>query len=196
MQRIAVLLLCGGIWTSQATAQSCEQVGAVVGGFAGGATGYGLVRTLGAASSWVGAGLYGAGITVASMVGRSAAESGCDRFAENFRTIGEMYCQYSGFNYDCGAVQTVARSLYADFAMCPSCTWDEVFGAFLLDDVSRQDYLRDMQSRRTGRLSLVTNVIPRNHIGSLNGSVLNSYFIGLQAGFARMRTTSMYVMRK
>jgi hypothetical protein len=193
MQRIAVLLLCGGFWTTQASAQSCEDVGAVVGGFAGGATGYGIVRTLGVASNWVAAGLYGAGITVASLVGRSAAESGCDRFAENFRSIGETYCQYSGFDYDCGAVQNVARSLYADFAMCPSCTWDEVLGAFLLDDVSRQDYLRDMQSRRTGHLSLVTKVIPRNYIGPLSGSVLNSYFMGLQAGFTRMRTTAMYV---
>ncbi len=196
MQRIAILLLCGGLWANHAAAQSCEQVGAVVGGFVGGATGYGVARTLGAASSWVGAGLYGAGITVASMVGRSAAESGCDRFAENFRTIGETYCRYSGFYYDCGAVQAVARSLYADFTMCPSCTWDEVFGGFLLDDASHQNYLRDMQSRRTGHLSMVTNVIPRNHIGSLNGSVLSSYFIGLQAGFSRMKTTSMYVIRK
>jgi hypothetical protein len=184
------------VWTSHANAGACEDVGAVVGGFAGGATGYGLVTTLGAASSWVGAGLYGAGITVASMVGRSAGESGCDRFAKNFRTIGEMYCQNSGFYYDCAAVQDVARSLYADFAMCPSCSWDEVFGAFLLDDVSRQNYLQTMQYRKGGYLSTVTSVIPRNQISTLDSTVLNSYFVGLQAGFTLLRTTSMSVMMK
>lgn len=196
MQRIAVLLLCAGMWTAQASAQSCEQVGAVVGGFAGGATGYGLVTSLGVASNWVAAGLYGAGITVASMAGRAAAVSGCDNLAAGIRWYGEMSCRYSGFNYDCGDVQTVARSLYADFVMCPSCTFDEVFGAFLLEDSARGNFLRDMQYRRTGNWSLLTTVVPRNHVGTFSNSVLNSYFVGVQAGFRLMRTTSMYVNRR
>ena len=196
MQRIAVLLLCGGLWSGHAAAQSCETVGTVVGGFVGGATGYGLVTTLGVASSWVSAGLYGAGITVASLVGRSAAESGCDRFAENFDRIGEMYCQYSGYDYDCDPVQSVAQSLYADFAICPSCTWDEVLGVFLLEDGARGEYLRNMQYWRAGHLSLVTSVLPRNQIGRLDSSVLNSYFMGLQAGFDAVQTISMYVNLK
>lgn len=196
MQRIAVLLLCGGLWTTQASAQSCEQVGAVIGGFAGGATGYGLVTTLGVASNWVAAGLYGAGITVASLVGRSAGESGCSGFAANLRWFGEVSCRYSEFNYACEDVQDVAQSLFGDFAICPSCTYDEVFGAFLLEDSARENFLRNIQYGRTGGWATMTNVIPRNHVGTFSGSVLNSYFVGLQAGFNSMRTRSMYVIRK
>ena len=46
MQRIAVLLLVASLWTTNAAAGPCEEVGRVLGGFAGGATGYGLVSTL------------------------------------------------------------------------------------------------------------------------------------------------------
>lgn len=196
MQRIAVLLLCTGLWAAETNAQSCEAVGTVVGGFVGGATGYGLVATLGAASNWVAAGLYGAGIAVGSQVGRSAGESGCDHFAENFKRIGEMYCRYSGFYYDCDPVQSVAESLYADFVICPSCSWDEVFGAFLMEDSVRENFLRQMQIGKMGHLSAVVDVIPRNHIGALSPAILNSYFVGLQAGFSTLTTTTRYTSLK
>lgn len=192
MQRIAVLLLCGGLWATQATADTCTNVGSVVGGFAGGATGYGLITTLGVASNWVAAGLYGAGITVAGLGGKAVGEAGCDSFAANFRRIGEMYCAYSGFNYDCGIVADVTMSLAADFLICPACTYDEVLGAFLLEDGVRGGFLRDMQYRRRGYLATTTSILPRNHLGALNASVMNSYFSGLQAGFTMLRTTAMY----
>lgn len=191
MQRIAVLLLCGGLWTGLARADTCDNVGTVVGGFAGGATGYGLVTTLGAAGTWVSAGLYGAGIAVASLAGSSVGEIGCNALVENFERIGELYCAGSGYNYDCSTVTEVARSLATDLLICPACTWDEVFGAFLLDDASRQQYLRYMQYRKRGYLAATTNVVGRNHIGSFGASVLNSYFMGLQAGFTAVETTTM-----
>ena len=198
MQRIAVLLLIAGLWTSKAAAGPCEEVGRVLGGFAGGATGYGLVSTLGVASNWVTAGLYGAGIAVGSRVGGTVGEVGCDRFADNWRTIGEMYCQYSGYNLDCRGVNQMAASLYADFVVCPACTWGEVFGAFLLDDESRQRWLRNIQYARKGYYSTSAQVYPRSHIGGLSSSTANSYFFGVQAGLAmlRMDSTSMYTILK
>lgn len=196
MQRIAVLLLCGGLWSCIARADTCDNVAAVAAGFAGGATGYGLVTTLGAASTWVGAGLYGAGIAVAGVAGRSAGEIGCNTFVENFERIGELYCIGSGFDYDCRTVTDVARSLAGDFLICPACTWDEVISAFLLDDESRQSFLRNMQYRKRGYLATTVNVLPRNQIGSLGTSVLDSYFTGLQAGFTAVETTSMSIRLK
>ncbi len=195
MQRIAVMLLVAGLWSTNAAAGPCEEVGRVVGGFAGGATGYGLVTTLGVASNWVTAGLYGAGIAVGSRAGGKLGEIGCDRFADNWRSIGETYCQYSGFNYDCKGVNEMAASLYADFVVCPACTYGEVFGAFLLDDPSRQRWLRDIQYARKGYYSASAQVHPRPYIGSLSSSTANSFFIGVQAGLAmlRMDSTSMYV---
>lgn len=194
MQRIAVLLLVAGLWTTNAAAGPCEEVGRVLGGFAGGATGYGLVSTLGVASNWVTAGLYGAGIAVGSRAGGMLGEVGCDHFADNWRSIGETYCRYSGFNYDCGGVNQLAASLYADFVVCPSCTYGEVFGAFLLDDESRQRWLRNIQYARTGYFSSAAQVYPRGNVGGLSSSTANSYFIGVQAGLAisRMNSTSMY----
>ena len=67
MQRIALLMLCSMVLADYAKADACENVAGVVSGFAGGATGYGLIRTLGPATSWVTAGLYGAGIAAASI---------------------------------------------------------------------------------------------------------------------------------
>lgn len=194
MQRIAVLFFCAGIWTTNAAADPCDKVGAVVGGFAGGAAGWGIAAVAGPATGWVSAGLYGAGITVAGLTGGAVGAVGCNRFAENFKNIGEMYCKYSGFNIDCEPMKDVTESLYADFLLCPSCSWDEIFGAFLMADDSRQDWLRRMQYGKMGFYSATTQVIPRNHIGTLGGSVLNSYFQGLQAGFAAQRSMVMYVM--
>ena len=163
MQRIAVLLLCAGMWTAQAAADPCDKVGAVVGGFAGGAAGWGVAAAIGPATGWVSAGLYGAGITVAGLSGQAVGVVGCNSFVENFERIGEMQCMYSEFNFDCRTLNDVTASLYADFVLCPSCTWDEVFGAFFMDDESRQNWLRRMQYGKTGSFSFATQVIPRNH---------------------------------
>lgn len=196
MQRIAVLLLCTGMWSAQAAADPCEAVGNVVGGFAGGVVGWGVATVAGPPTGWVSAGLYGAGITVASLSARAAGEVGCNNFSENFKRIGDMYCMYSQYNYDCTMVNDVAASLYADFVLCPSCTWDEVFGAYFLDDESRQNWLRGMQYGKTGFYSMTTQVIPRDYIGTVSSSVSNSYFLGLQAGFAVLRSRSMYINLK
>jgi len=195
MQRIAVLLLCTGLWTAQAAADSCDKVGVVVGGFAGGVAGWGVAAVAGPATGWVSAGLYGAGITVAGLSGQAVGEVGCNRFVENFNKIGETYCMYSEFNFDCSTLNDVTASLYADFVSCPSCTWDEVFGAFFMDDESRRNWLSRMQYGKTGFYPMNTQVIPRNHIGPVSSSVSNSYFLGLRAGFSALRSTSMYMMR-
>ena len=198
MQRIAVLLLIAGLWTTKAAAGPCEEVGRVVGGFAGGATGYGLVSTLGVASNWVTAGLYGAGIAVGSRAGGRLGEVGCDHFADNWRSIGDTYCQYSGYNLDCRGVNNMAASLYADFVVCPSCTWGEVFSAFLLPDATRQSWLRSIQYSRRGYFSAAAQVYPRSSTSGLSGSTVNAYFLGVEAGLAtlRMDTTSMYINLK
>ena len=192
MQRIAVLVLCSLACANYAKADGCENVAGVVSGFAGGATGYGLIRTLGPATSWVGAGLYGAGIAAASMASRSAVLANCDEFFENLSRIGEVYCTYSTYYYDCSPVQQMTRSIAADFAICPGCTFDEVMGAFFLVDDVRQEYLRQMQQRRWGRFAAMTDVVRRDHIATFDSSIVSSYFLGLQAGFARMSTRTIY----
>lgn len=196
MQRIAVLLLCGVGCANIAKAGPCDNVAGVVSGFAGGATGYGLIRTLGPATSWVGAGLYGAGIAAASIATRSNILTNCDTIIENLTRAGEIYCAYSTYNYDCGPVRDMARSIAADFAMCPGCTYDEVMGAFLLTDDVRQHYLERIQRTRWGRLATTTHVVARDHIARLDATALNSYYTGLQAGFSMLATTKMYMMLK
>ena len=74
--------------------------------------------------------------------------------------------------------------------------FDVVFGAFLLEDGARQNWLRNIQFSRKGYYSATAQVYPRNHIGGVSGSGLDAYFVGVQAGLAtlRLNTTSMYVM--
>jgi hypothetical protein len=196
MQRIAVLLLCSLAGSNYAQADACENVAGVVSGFAGGATGYGLIRTLGPASSWVGAGLYGAGIAAASIATRSTVLTNCDGFFQSLYRIGEIYCEYSTYDYDCRPVSQMTRSIAADFAMCPGCTFDEVMGAFFLVDDVRESYLRGMQQSRWGRLASRARVIRRDHLGRFDASVVNSYYQGLQAGFALLNSRVIYTMMK
>jgi hypothetical protein len=192
MQRIAVLFLCTGLWSGHAAAGPCEQLGTAAGGFVGGAAGYGVVRTFGAANGWVAAGLYGAGIAIASSGGGAWAESGCNSAADALRWYGEMQCAYSTYYVDCSPAVSVAKSIATDFLICPACTYDEVLGAFFLEDGARQDYLRDMQSRKWGRLAVTTQVLARNHLGAMDASITNSYFMGLQAGFQILKSTQIY----
>ena len=196
MQRIALLMLCSTVFANYAKADACENVAGVVSGFAGGATGYGLIRTLGPATSWVTAGLYGAGIAAASIATRSNVLTNCDGFFANLERIGEIYCQYSTYDYDCRPVEQVTRSIAADFAICPGCTFDEVLGGFFLVDEVRQEYLRGIQRSRWGRLAARTSVVRRDHIATFSSSVVNSYFVGLQAGFSRLATRTLYTRLK
>lgn len=196
MQRIAVLLLCSMAGANYAQADSCENVAGVVSGFAGGATGYGLVKTLGPATSWVGAGLYGAGIAAASMATRAGVLTNCDAFFTKLSQIGEIYCEYSTYEYDCRPLEEMTRSIAADFSVCPGCTFDEIMGAFFLVDEARQDYLRKIQLNRWGQLAAMTRVVRRDHLGTFDTSIVNSYYQGLQAGFALLDTRVMYTMMK
>jgi hypothetical protein len=179
-----------------AHADSCENVAGVVSGFAGGATGYGLVKTLGPATSWVGAGLYGAGIAAASMTTRAGVLTNCDAFFEKLSQLGEIYCEYSTYYYDCRPVQEMTRSIAADFSICPGCTFDEIMGGFFLVDDAREDYLRRIQRSRWGRLATMTQVVRRDHLGIFDASVVNSYYQGLQAGFSLLNSRVMYTMMK
>lgn len=196
MQRIAVLLFCGLAGVNYAHADSCENVAGVVSGFAGGATGYGLIRTLGPASSWVGAGLYGAGIAAASIATRSTVMTNCDAFFASLSRIGEIYCEYSTYDYDCRPVSEMTRSIAADFSLCPGCTFDEVIGAFFLADDIRESYLRRVQQSRWGRLASLTRVVRRDHLGSFDSSIVDSYYQGLQAGFSLLDSRVIYTMMK
>lgn len=193
MQRIAVLLLCAGLWSGQAAADACEEVGTAIGGFVGGATGYGLAARLGVASNWVAAGLYGAGIAIAGTEGGAWAATGCDAMSGAVSWYGELSCAYSTYYYDCAPVVDVARSLATDFLMCPACTYDEVFGAFLMSDGAREDFLLRMQYQKQGFLGATLHMSPRDHIGTLSASVLNSYFMGVQAGLQLLQTSVKYM---
>jgi hypothetical protein len=192
MQRIAVLLLCALFWSGQASADACEQLATVVSGFVGGASGYGAVRTFGVANGWVAAGLYGAGIAVASTNVSSWAASGCRSAADAWRWFGQVQCAYSTYYVDCGPPIEAAQSLLTDFLICPSCTFDEVLGAYYMEDYEREQHLRDMQFGKWRTLAATTQVRPRNQFGSISSSVVNSYYLGLQAGFQLLQTTQIY----
>jgi hypothetical protein len=58
MQRIAALVLCAASWSSNASAQGCTTIADIVGGFAGGASVYELIRNIGPITNWISAGLY------------------------------------------------------------------------------------------------------------------------------------------
>ena len=137
MQRIAALVLCGALWVSNASAQGCDEVGDVVGGFAGAATGYGLIVHLGAASNWITAGLYGAGMAVAALAGNYVGETVCEDYETIAETTAAIYC--TAGEYVCDFVDDVVLSLLRDFQICPSCRPDEIFGAFLMIDTLRED---------------------------------------------------------
>ncbi len=184
MQRIATLVLCAGLWGPNASAQNCETIGTIISGFVGGATGFGMVRYIGPATSWISAGLYGAGMTVGALGGRSLARASCESIEAIMRVTAEIYC-FSG-EYLCESVEDVARSLARDFQLCSECTPDEVIEAFPMEDNAREIFLLDMQIRRGAELPIV-RVIPRGHIISVDRSVIDSYYTGMQATFRLQR---------
>ncbi|HEX9878299.1 MAG TPA: hypothetical protein VGC50_16800 [Gammaproteobacteria bacterium] len=191
MQRIAVLFLCAGFWTSSVSAETCDTVGDIVGGFAAGATSYALINNVGATTNWVSAGLYGAGITVATLGGNAAGEAACENFRDIIYTIADIHC-IAG-EYICDFVSDLSWSIAGDFMICPSCRPDEIFSAFLMEDVARAEHLRRIQQSRRWRLG-VSMSTPRDHLGQLRPSVLNSYFVGQQTALSLMRTRTMAVM--
>lgn len=184
MQRIAALVLCGMLGTSSVSAQGCDEVGDVVAGFAGAATGYGLLMQLGAASNWISAGLYGAGMAVATLTGNWVGETVCEDFESIIETTAAIYCVAG--EYVCDFVDEVTLSLLRDFAICPNCLPDEIFGAFFMIDTLREDHLRRIQRSRGQSPGL--GVLSRDHVvAPVSASVLDSYFVGQQAGFRQNR---------
>lgn len=184
MQRIAALVLCAALWGSSASAQTCATIGNIVGGFAGGASGYGMVRYAGPAASWVAAGLYGAGMTVGGLGAARAFRDVCESIEAIMKVTAEIYC-FAG-EFMCESIQDVARSMARDFQLCSECTPDEVIGAFPLRDAEREQHLSDMQNRR-GAQSSGLAVLPRDTLISVEPSTVDYYHAGLQAAFRLQR---------
>jgi hypothetical protein len=195
MQRIAMLLICAALWNPQAAkATTCETVGDLVGGFVGGASSYGLIQAIGSAGSWVSAGLYGAGVAAAATVGDDAAEAVCENFRQILETTAQVYCMAG--EYICESVATARTSLVRDFQICPTCWPDEIFGAYLMDDLSRERYLREMQWRRAGSLGNEVYVLPRDQLGEFSSSLVDAYFAGLLTGYSIEDSVQMNSMLK
>jgi len=195
MQRTAILILCAGVWTSNASAAPCELIGDVVGGFSGGATSYGIIRNLGKAPNWVSAGLYGAGVTFAVAGGRAAGQAACENFSELIHDIAAIYC-IAG-EYLCEDIEDVTKSLLRDFQICSSCSVGDVLGAFLVADSMREYYLQQLQRRYSNfSVDVRLRALPRDHIGPLNSAVLDYFYAGQQAGFSLLTMTSMQIMPK
>ena len=184
MQRIAALILCAAFWGPNASAGTCTTIGNIVGGFAGGATGYGLVRNLGMATNWVSAGLFGAGIAVGAMGGAAFGKGACEHIHAIMKVTMEIYC--AAGEYLCETIDEVVQSLTRDFQVCSGCTPDEIIGAFLMEDSAREQHLMDMQSRRGLQASSV-GVLPRNNLFTANAMAIDSYYVGMHAGFRQQR---------
>ncbi len=184
MQRIAALVLCAALWGPNASAGTCVTIGNIVGGFAGGATGYGLVRNIGMATNWVSAGLFGAGMAVGAMGGAAFGKGACEHIYAIMKVTMEIYC--AAGEYQCESIHDVVESLTRDFEVCSGCTPDEVMGAFLMEDSARERHLIDMQSRRGLQASGV-GVLPRNNIFTANAISVDSYYVGMQAAFRQQR---------
>ncbi len=185
MQRIAALVLCAALWSSNASAQGCSTIADVVGGFTGGASGYGLMRNIGPVTNWLSAGLYGAGIAVGALGGRRFATGVCEHIEAVMKMTAEIYC-FSG-EYLCESLEDIARSMTRDFQLCSECTPDEVMDAFPMEDSAREQHLIDMQIRR-GAPATGLPVIPRNYyLSGADPDIGDSYYAGLQASFRLQR---------
>lgn len=182
MQRIAALVLCAALWGPNASAQTCTTIAAIISGFTGGATGYGMTRYIGPASNWVSAGLYGAGMAASALGANELARGACEHMEAIMKATAEIYC-FSG-EYLCESIEDVARSMARDFEICSECTVDEVIGSFPMADRDRERHLVEMQTRRGGP-PISVRVIARSHVVGSEGSNqwLDSYFAGLQATY-------------
>jgi hypothetical protein len=149
------------------------------------------VQGLGTPTNWVSAGLYGAGITVVTVGGHGAGQAACENFSDVIHAIAAIYC--TAGEYICNDVDAMTRSLLRDFQICASCRVDDVFGAFLMIDEQREEYLRRLQATKTLSATTALRVLPRSHI-PLSSNVLESYYVGQQAGYTMLRLTSMRIM--
>ncbi len=185
MRRVLGILFMVLLLGSSARAEEsvvCEELSNALGTFAGAATGYQLVYVYGGPSGWVAAGLYAMGAGLAAAGVKTSSEAICENLEQLLQEVGDSYlglaCASMG---TCPQVQYFALSLAQDFAVCPSCTPDEVLGAAFMADEQREIYLRNLQRMRNPGL-LGFGVLARNHIGTIDASVAVSYHLGLQAG--------------
>ena len=160
----------------------CEELSTVFSTFAAAATGYQMVFVYGAPSGWVAAGLYAAGAGLAAAGVKTSTEAICDDLQPLMDALGdslvEFVCEGLG---TCSDVHQFARSLLFDFAVCPSCTPDDVLGAAFMTDQQREDYLRQLQRLRNPNV-VGFGVVPRDHLGTVDASVALSYHLGVQDG--------------
>jgi hypothetical protein len=183
---LGVTLVAIGLLTGTAARAEdsvvCKELSTALATFAGAATGYQLVYVYGGPSGWVAAGLYAVGAGLAAAGVKTSSEAICEDLEAVLEEVGESYvrlaCSTSG---TCGDVHYFAQSLAHDFAVCPSCTPDEILGAAFMRDDQRENYLRRLQRQRNPDLAGFS-VIPRDHIGRVDGSVTMSYFLGLRDG--------------
>jgi hypothetical protein len=139
---------------------------------------------VGPATNWVSAGLYGAGMAVGALGGAQLATNVCENIEAIMKVTAEIYC-FSG-EFMCESLQDVARSMARDFQLCSECTPDEVIGAFPMRDAEREQHLIDMQNRR-GATAPNLDILPRDNIVTVEPSIVNSYYAGLQAAFRLQR---------
>ena len=185
MQRIAALVLCAALWSSNASAQGCTTIADIVGGFTGGASGYGLVRNIGPVTNWLTAGLYGAGMAVGVLGGRQFVIGTCEHIEAVMKITAEIYC-FSG-EYLCESLEDIARSMTRDFQLCSECTPDEVMDAFPMEDNAREEHLNDLQLRRGSPTSGLP-ILPRNnYLSGADPDIGDSYYAGMQASFRLQR---------
>ena len=185
MRRIlGVVVLLGALHNAAYGDESpvCDELSTVLGTFAAAATGYQMVYVYGAPSGWVAAGLYAVGAGLASAGVKTSTEVICKNLEQLVNEVSESVrnfaCSRRG---TCPGPQHFAMSLARDFAVCPSCTPDEILGsAFMVDD-QRERYLRRLQRQRNPSL-IGFSILPRDWIGAVDASVTMSYHLGVQAG--------------
>ena len=160
----------------------CEELSTVFSTFAGAATGYQMVFVYGAPSGWVAAGLYAAGAGLAAAGVKTSTQAICEDLEPLMDALGDALVEFACDSLGaCSDVHAFANSLLFDFAVCPSCTPDEILGAAFMVDDQRENYLRELQRLRNPNV-MGFGVVPRDHLGVVDASVVLSYHLGVQAG--------------
>ena len=160
----------------------CDELSTVFGTFAAAATGYQLVAAYGGPTGWVAAGLYAVGAGLAAAGVKTSTETICQQLEPLMEELGDTLVEFACNSLgSCSEVDQFARSLLFDFAVCPSCTPDEILGAAFMVDDQREAYLRQLQRLRNPAL-VRFGVVPRDHLGSVDPSVSLSYHLGVQDG--------------
>lgn len=185
MKQIVSLILLGMFFNNTAQADDsslCEELSNQLATFAGAATAYQMTYVYGGPTTWVAAGLYAVGAGLAAAGVKTSSEAICENLDELVEAMGESYLSYAcGSTGVCTDVDHFAASLAHDFAVCPSCAPDEIFGAIFMVDDQREHYLRQLQNMRNPEI-VGFGALHRDHLGIVDPSVLLSYHLGTQSG--------------